>query len=961
MAAQGPCFLFIWDAPVSIRAQVTSAVALFVLSVSIISAISLYPISIYGFPASTHGTDLIPLPSGPIEPSKKTTKEFLQALKTERRGPLHGIAKVSVPLTQKQRESLSTFGIYVLEPFKNSIYWVSVSQGVNLRAVKDLKLGINLVLLHDRDRVDPDIWQENYQRYRIARPGQDPYNYVLNEDGTVNLTVQFHADITATDAKGVLEKHGRILRKKSAAMWVVVIPQTSVRSLAEDDRVQWITAGPLPFLPENNHTREAINVDALQTLNLATGHIGGWNGTDVRVGIFDDGIDERHPDFDGRVGISPYATGPNHHGTQMAGIVAGHGWLSNESDSLAPGMNGSQFQWRGMAPQVLLIDASWDHGEDVSAHTSLISSPGMQLSNHSYAISFDGSYSLFDRARDGIMRGIVPNDDGTTTSIPRRLSVFSAGDLGQSSWPSYHQKGYFSLTKQLKNGLVVGWWNYWCDSQVDPSCVQTLKQIAKESSLGPAHDGRIKPDVVAPGTDIISPTLLPPDPGPPCPPYTPPCPPYYGGASGASTASAAVTGSIALVLHRYKDAYSVADLNLQAPWPSTLRAVMIHTATDVTIDDPPYPQTPSSPWFSNSDGGVKPTPGPDFVTGWGLINTEAAVNLVGGKHLLEDTIDECEAKVYSFFVGTSDPIRVTLAWDDPPYTDPYSSSTEPRLLNDLDLILIDPMGQSHYPWKLDQTILDANGSAIPDYLQSCTTPISPPKRQFTPTSTPETSNDPIPSVGPGVPSGGGVPFAVKGRDHLNNVEVVDVTAPIAGMWQAQIIGFNIPQDPQPFSLIGHDFSHIYVPPYFGCKVHHLICEGLRHAVVCKRYPWICATKFALPTREGRSQIRFGTSKDKIITPLTRVCSLFADCPPCNMELRCADYAVDVQSSKTPLHMEIYSSEGKLVKRDASTKLTKRFSFEAQPGVDYFLVFSPGKGTVIGKDYDITLRMGPHIQ
>jgi hypothetical protein len=60
-------------------------------------------------------------------------------------------------------------------------------------------------------------------------------------------------------------------------------------------------------------------------------------------------------------------------------------------------------------------------------------------------------------------------------------------------------------------------------------------------------------------------------------------------------------------------------------------------------------------------------------------------------------------------------------------------------------------------------------------------------------------------------------------------------------------------------------------------------------------------------------------------------------------------------------MEIYSSEGKLVKRDASTKLTKRFSFEANPGVDYFLVFSPGKGTVIGKDYDITLRMGPHIQ
>ena len=41
-------------------------------------------------------------------------------------------------------------------------------------------------------------------------------------------------------------------------------------------------------------------------------------------------------------------------------------------------------------------------------------------------------------------------------------------------------------------------------------------------------------------------------------------------------------------------------------------------------------------------------------------------------------------------------------------------------------------------------------------------------------------------------------------DHLNNVEVVD--APFRpGKWQVQVSGFNIPQGPQSFSLVGFSF------------------------------------------------------------------------------------------------------------------------------------------------------------
>src|SRR5207249_2539755 len=162
----------------------------------------------------------------------------------------------------------------------------------------------------------------------------------------------------------------------------------------------------------------------------------------------------------------------------------------------------------------------------------------------------------------------------------------------------------------------------------------------------------------------------------------------------------------------------------------------------------------------------------------------------------------CETKSYAFSAGTSDPVRVTLAWDDFPFANPYAPLAAPRLVNDLDLILIDPNGQPHYPWKLDQKIVDAANVniEIADAQQSCTIPVAV-QRQFVPTLNPATSNDTIPA--------GGVPVAVEGRDHLNNVEVVDVDAPAAaGTWQVQVIGFYLSQGPQSFSLAGYDFVDV---------------------------------------------------------------------------------------------------------------------------------------------------------
>jgi hypothetical protein len=273
----------------------------------------------------------ITLNSRTVKPSKASTEEFVRTLQTAPSGTHHGLARFVGILTEANRQILARLGIHVLELFNKTTYWVRVTKGDGLRQALDLNM--DLIELRDEDRVEPGIWREEYERYMVASRGKEPRNYVLNDDGTVNLTVQFHADVPEADARRVLQRYTQKLRKKSAVMWIAVIPRMKVRALATEDRVQWIEAGPLPFLPENNESRSLLGVDPLQEFKM-DGTLNGLGGSDVWVGIFDDGIDEHHSDFEDRIWTSPDAIGPNTHGTHIAGTVASKGWLSGSPCSL---------------------------------------------------------------------------------------------------------------------------------------------------------------------------------------------------------------------------------------------------------------------------------------------------------------------------------------------------------------------------------------------------------------------------------------------------------------------------------------------------------------------------------------------------------------------------------------------------------------------------------------------------
>ncbi len=915
-----------------------------------------------GYPALAQ----IPMPTRTVLPSRDTTTEFFTALKAASGDAAHGLATFPTHPTVEERRSLEALGVRVLTPLLGTTYRVRVEKRTDSRALARSKLRPNLVRLNAQDRVHPDLWREEFSKYVVKPPRRKSQNYVLNADGTLRLSVRIHAGVPETEATQALRRHAQFLHREGGQTWVAVVPRASLRALAGEDVVQWIGAGPLPFLPENDLMRSAINVNSVQNFDNTTGKVLGLGGKGVQVGVFDKGVDQSHDDFDGDFDADSDGVldsrvirddaGAESHATHLAGIIAGNGKRSAGVDSIgSSNCEGpcKAYRWRGMAPLAEIIDIDQmppfgQNGKKPETHYLYISTEGMDLSNHSYAFSFDGAYDESNQARDQIIRGDAPASDGSR--VPARLHVTSAGNSGQAASFGSQQKGYFSLTKEVKNALVVGSWDHAVD------------RIANASSLGPAHDGRIKPDVVAPGGNIRSTGICSMDeaelPEAEWPAFCKDASGhfvqrqnFYRVMRGTSMASAAATGALALVLEQFATTYGV-ELDLNHPAPSTLRAVMIHTARDKHSSTPTSnPDCPAS-----NLNCVVDTLGPDFVTGWGLIDAQAAVSTVASRLLLEDSVTTtCDSITHLFTVppGTAGPVRVTLAWDDlaSDAMPTAMAATAPTLRNDLDLVLIDPNGTEHYPWQLDQEILDTAGNTISNAMQVCGTGITV-SRQFKPVTNPsEFVNDTIP--------GGVVPKAVRGgRDHLNNVEVVDVEAAavVAGTWQARVTGFAIIEGPQRFSLVGNSFRVAHIGPIATCDRFPVLCkEAAIRVDLCKRYPKLCEPRIAFPA-PGRIRIGFDDPRQKIALPLDRICQYAVNCPGCGSNTLCPGYELQVESATAPLRVEVYSAKGRLMRRDASTKRDKRLAFQSRPGEQYFIVFSPLPGTPPRTELEVGLRL-----
>ena len=257
----------------------------------------------------------------------------------------------------------------------------------------------------------------------------------------------------------------------------------------------------------------------------------------------------------------------------------------------------------------------------------------------------------------------------------------------------------------------------------------------------------------------------------------------YGRSGGTSLAAPVVTGLVAMIMEALESSHGV-DIENDPPRPSLFKALLVHTARD-RVHPTPYRRDPPNP-----DTGISTLyhEGPDFASGYGLLDAWAALTLVeadtpSAAKWREEDLDHGEEHLFAIPVVDgldAGPLVVTLAWDDVAGSSQLAL-TESVLVNDLDAVLVAPDGGAHGPWVLDPLPFDEEDPW--DGIE----PIAP--------------EDVVPArrcVGdePWDPD-----LAKECEDHRNNVEQIVVDQPVEGWYLLRIRGHEVPDGPQPYSVV----------------------------------------------------------------------------------------------------------------------------------------------------------------
>ncbi|GGN11968.1 hypothetical protein GCM10010967_54920 [Dyadobacter beijingensis] len=494
---------------------------------------------------------------------------------------------------QETVQMLAGGGIRLLEYVPDFAYTASVTPGWDAGLLKTASVRA-VIDIEPRYKIEPALLGANIPPHAVK------------EAGTVDVRVNFIQGVSIDGIKNDLSAMGvRLISDGLAAYQVLEVRAGTgaLESLAGLSWVQYIEAVPPveELLNDKSEAGTRANV-------LASGLPGqrGLTGEGVVVGIGDSGNLLEHIDIRTRL-VSNEPESTYWHGVHVTGTAAGGGIINEK--------------YKGYAPKASLIKRS--NSEIWKQATVLTRDYGMVITTNSYGGSLCpdfGSYTF-----DSYML------DRQANELPNLQHVFAAGNSGLEASCGFFPAGY---------GNVIGG-NISSKNVVTVGRTGTNGLIHASSSRGPTLDGRIKPEIIAPGTSIYS-TI---------PTNT------YASASGTSMAAPAVSGGLALLYQRYRQLNGGSN-----PKNMLMKAVLLNGAYDRGLA------------------------GPDFTYGFGVMNLLRSVDMLEKGRYFNGRIANQAKDGFEITVpANTAQVKVMLYWNDPA---PATISGPKSLVNDLDLKVI---------------------------------------------------------------------------------------------------------------------------------------------------------------------------------------------------------------------------------------------------------------------------------
>ncbi|MGD9407871.1 MAG: S8 family serine peptidase [Gammaproteobacteria bacterium] len=694
------------------------------------------------------------------------------------------IVQFSGPVAEDWKATVEAQGAEILEYIPDFAFKVRMSPGQAKRV----------------ETVESVSWVGLFQPAFKLRPG------MLEREGQELYRIRLHSGADAGAARAQVLGTGARLFGGNGGALVVWADSDQLRAMARILEVGWI---------EGFAFREKHNEYASGIVGADTAHANGYDGAGQTIAVADTGLGTgtpsgAHPGIDpGRivdiqdwVGVSDDPTcyqvvndGPHDvdsgHGTHVAVSAVGADNADGEGGGTAPGA-GLVFQavenltvFQGLCSLYFqsgyylfgipydireLFDAAYQEGARIHSDSwGTPNNPGAYdidsfyvddfIWNHpDMTITYSAGNSGDDFNHDGYADTAVTSgpDERYYLSTPATAKNLITVGASENDRQGHYECDPVATNCSGMNDIFWYGWAWPLEFDIGPIASDltagNAEQMAGFSSRGPTQDNRLKPDIVAPGTWILSgysdmyQEFYDPAPNPETGLWQvggwfDPRNAEYKYFGGTSMSTPLVAGGAAVVRQYYEARYG------HEASAALVKATLINSAVDL-LDE-------------NNDGqNDNDIPIPNNHEGWGRMDLNAATD---GSHVFEDAgsasgLFTNDSSSFQYTVeNPGSPLRISLVWTDYPSTE----GAAVNLVNDLDLEVIGPGGETY------------RGNVF----------------------------------------SGGWSQTGGAADRANNVENVYVQSAGVGAWTVTVSAHNVPNGPQPYALVvDGDLGEVDLPP-----------------------------------------------------------------------------------------------------------------------------------------------------